>query len=206
MAMPASGCLGILSCPGSVACTSISQAVDGNVTPPKSLCALSVTAGKSAPHGMTEFYGYGPTPKVVNLLCLTCTGNNTITARATSCLCVNPAMSSGECYCPTFSWCLFNDLDYGVFASFCVSRDGVCIECCAISPDGSYSHSGSFSTCIPSGEVICIMTCARRGSTVGGNRNEACVCLLSLGAGGSSNITKGVTRTIQTSTTCGAIP
>ena len=58
MAMPASGCIGIITCPNSVACTSIAQAVDGNVTPPKSLATLSATAGKSAPHSMTEFYSY----------------------------------------------------------------------------------------------------------------------------------------------------
>lgn len=58
MAMPASGCIGIITCPNSVACTSIAQAVDGNVTPPKSLSTLSVSAGKTAPHAMTEFYNY----------------------------------------------------------------------------------------------------------------------------------------------------
>lgn len=62
MAMPASGCIGIITCPNSVACTSIAQAVDGNVTPPKSLSTLSVSAGKTAPHAMTEFYNYNPAP------------------------------------------------------------------------------------------------------------------------------------------------
>lgn len=102
MAMPASGCIGIIACPNGVACSSIAQAVDGNVTPPKSLLSLSVAAGKSAPHGMTEFYGYNPTPKYVDFTNIFCSGNNTVNARACSSLDVSPAMSSGEFYCPNF--------------------------------------------------------------------------------------------------------
>lgn len=54
MAMPTSGCIGIKTCPGGL-CSSISCAVDGGSG---SLASLSVTAGKSAPHCMREFYGY----------------------------------------------------------------------------------------------------------------------------------------------------
>ena len=57
MAMPASGCIAILNNTLQT-CSSIAQAVDGNVTPPKSLLTLSVAAGKSAPHCMSEFYNY----------------------------------------------------------------------------------------------------------------------------------------------------
>lgn len=56
--MCSSGSLGLLSAPQG-ACSSISIAVTGNATPPKSLVALSVAAGKTAPHSMLEFYGYG---------------------------------------------------------------------------------------------------------------------------------------------------
>ena len=96
MAMPASGSLGIKICPGSVACTSISQAVDGNVTGDKSLSTLSTTAGKSAPHCMREFYGY-----------------------ASATLCVNPTSAllavfpsiCGICVCASASndWCAIVD-------------------------------------------------------------------------------------------------
>jgi hypothetical protein len=57
MAMPASGSIAILNNTLQT-CSSIAVAVDGNATPPKSLATLSATAGKTAPHGMTEFYGY----------------------------------------------------------------------------------------------------------------------------------------------------
>ena len=60
MAMPASGCIALRTCIVGIACSSISCAVDGNATGSKSLSTLSTTAGKSAPHSMSEFYGYDP--------------------------------------------------------------------------------------------------------------------------------------------------
>jgi hypothetical protein len=65
MAMPASGCIGIIACPNGVACSSIAQAVDGNVTPPKSLAALSVTAGLDG--CMSDFYGYSASSGSISL-------------------------------------------------------------------------------------------------------------------------------------------
>ena len=58
MAMPSSGSIGLKYCVGTTACSSIGVAVDGNTTGDKSLSTLSVSAGKSAPHCMREFYGY----------------------------------------------------------------------------------------------------------------------------------------------------
>lgn len=56
--LPESGSLSLKSAAGAV--RSISSAVDGNETGNKSLTTLSVTAGKTAPHSMLEFYGYDP--------------------------------------------------------------------------------------------------------------------------------------------------
>lgn len=56
MALPASGSLSIKGAAG--VGRSISQEVDGNETGNKSLATLSTSAGKSAPHGMIEFYSY----------------------------------------------------------------------------------------------------------------------------------------------------
>jgi hypothetical protein len=204
MSMPASGCLGILSCPGSVACTSISQAVSGNVTPPKSLCALSVSAGKSAPHGMTEFYGYGPVAKAVDFLCITCVGNNTATARSCSSLSVSPAMSTGECYCPCFCWRVGMDIDAGISAYFTVARNGSTVQTCSAGIDGNICV-GCFSMCVVSGDTVCITTYGKKG-TIAGDISQAMVCMYSMAAGGSSNITKGTTRTVQCSATCGTLP
>lgn len=56
--MPTSGCIALRTCIVGIACSSIACAVDGNAVGSKSLSTLSVTAGKSAPHCMREFYGY----------------------------------------------------------------------------------------------------------------------------------------------------
>ncbi len=56
MSMPASGNLGLLSCPGGIACTSISAAACGTTVGPKCLTALATAAGKTA--CMRAFYSY----------------------------------------------------------------------------------------------------------------------------------------------------
>ena len=66
MAMPSSGCIALRSCITGCACSSISCAVAGIACSPASLSSLSVQAGKSAPHAMTEFYGYSPNILSVN--------------------------------------------------------------------------------------------------------------------------------------------
>lgn len=204
MAMPASGCIGIIACPNGVACSSIAQAVDGNVTPPKSLCALSIAAGKSAPHGMTEFYGYAPAvTKYADFTCISCTGNNTAIARACSSLDVSPAMVSGEYYCPTFCWWLTSDIDYGLMTLFTVARNGSTVCTCSASP-GDYCF-GSFSMCVAQGDTVCITTCARVTTGNMGVANESYICLHSMAGGGCSNIYVGSTRIWQQSITCGAI-
>lgn len=64
MAMCTSGSLAIISAPQG-GCSNISVAVTGNATPPKSLLALSIAAGKSAPHSMLEFRGYTSAATIV---------------------------------------------------------------------------------------------------------------------------------------------
>jgi hypothetical protein len=111
MVMCASGSLGIISAP-QAGCSSISQAVDGNVTPPKSLTTLSVAAGKTAPHAMTEFYGYGGTiPVKLGLVsqsstsssCCVLTKVSGITSSSTAvslCYCIDKsagALTSSSC-------------------------------------------------------------------------------------------------------------
>ena len=61
MAMCTSGNLSICATAGT--CRSISTAVGGGSG---SLSSLSVSAGKSAPHGMIEFYGYSSASLCVN--------------------------------------------------------------------------------------------------------------------------------------------
>ena len=58
MRMPASGCIALRTCITECAYSSISCAVAGFACTPASLSSLSVQAGKSAPHHMSEFYRY----------------------------------------------------------------------------------------------------------------------------------------------------
>lgn len=60
--MPSSGCIALRTCITGCACSSISCAVTGAAQTPSCLSVLSTTAGKSAPHAMSEFYNYVPTP------------------------------------------------------------------------------------------------------------------------------------------------
>jgi hypothetical protein len=96
MAMCSSGSLGIISAPQG-GCSSISVAVDGNTTPPKSLCALSVSAGLPAPHSMLEFYGYDTTPKMVTLVS-TSSSENSSCQIIYGCIDVNPPLTSGNAF------------------------------------------------------------------------------------------------------------
>lgn len=74
MALPGSGSLSIKNAAG--AGRSISQEVDGNETGNKSLLTLSTTAGKTAPHGMVEFYNYSNVATTnVNLTSTAVTGS-----------------------------------------------------------------------------------------------------------------------------------
>ena len=168
MAMPGSGSLGILSCPGSVACTSIAQAVSGNVTPPKSLCALSVSAGKSAPHGMTEFYGYSGS-KAVSIAGLSCSENTSCMCKC-GCLSYSPARSTNECYFPSYCWFLCKSTSALPVGS-CVQMlcNGVSIHCCVIAGKSAYNCVGSWNLdCVDYNDCIDIITLADRGAaTVG---------------------------------------
>ena len=200
MAMPTSGELRISGC--SQACGSIMKAVCSTYTVPQSLSTLSVTAGKTAPHAMTEFYGYAIKP--VDFLCVTCTGNGLNGAVATGCLCSTPAMSAGEYYCANLCWYLSSDADFSTITCFTVLRSGVTFQSCSISP--GISCSGCFTMCVCCGETTCIRTCARVSVGNTGVAGESWICFYSMAAGGCGNITRGTTRTLQSSYTCGLLP
>lgn len=64
MAIPTSGNISIKGTAGT--CRSICTAVvQGGGTASNSLSSLSISAGKSSPHGMREFYGYTPVSDII---------------------------------------------------------------------------------------------------------------------------------------------
>jgi hypothetical protein len=176
MAMPASGCIGIITCPNGVACSSISQAVDGNVTPPKNLCALSVSAGKSAPHGMTEFYNYSST-KCVDI-CTTANNYNSYICWVSGCTCSTPAMTAGQCYCMcSFCICIGNGVgstSVGV-ACVCFNCNGTPVYNCSYGTVGVWSCTGTFNVLVKCGDCLkwYAVACAVVASIA---RPYACLC------------------------------
>lgn len=87
MAMPTSGCIAIKSAPQT--CGSICAAVvQGGGGASGSLSALSVSAGKSAPHCMREFYGYSPPTGSISV-------NNPSTTNSSGSLHINLLTASG---------------------------------------------------------------------------------------------------------------
>jgi hypothetical protein len=153
---------------------------------------------------LLNFRNYNPTQvqKCVNILNVTCIGNNAANSYATGCLCTNPAMSSGEFYCPTFNWRVFNDTYCGSLAIYCVFRNGVCFMGCNAS-QGETCY-GSISFCVPYGDVICLCTRARVFTNNTSYPNEACLYLSTVSGCANFCIYASDERE-QYSYTCGSI-
>jgi len=106
MALPASGNLSLKD--AATISRSIAQEVDGNIIGDKSLCALSLTALKTAPHGMREFYGYSNTSTVSIITYYSTGSEGTPNVCRRACLCITPALTSGQCFCAQLCVCLCN--------------------------------------------------------------------------------------------------
>jgi len=163
MAMPLSGSLGIKSCPGGT-CTSIAQAVNGNITGNKSLITLSVGVGKPAPHCMLEFYGYvtAPTYPTVTISLVP----TPIICATVQCICgvltTSNAMPSNNCYFPYYCW------------SMCASNASISDACVKVVCNGAaiyqcsvcgkiFDCSGIWTTAarkVDYNDTINIITCA----------------------------------------------
>ena len=161
MTMPASGCVGIITCPNSVACTSISQAVSGNVTPPKSLRTLNNTTCNVS-SGMTGYYGYAPVS--VSNFCLGCLCS-TICMCCCGCLTYSVPRRTNECYYPAFLWSLSKSAtSTGVASCVQILCNNTSIYCCTIFGTTAQNCSGSFALrCVDYNDCINIITLACRG-------------------------------------------
>ena len=161
MAMPASGSIAIISAPQ--ACGSICAAVG---CASGSLTTLSVAAGKTAPHSMSEFYNY--VPKLpVDFIQYTTFGTLGVSSYVYRYYCVNPKPSTG-----TYSLCIRGDLctvgqQSGLWARVCVTCNAVSKYCCCV----------GFNVCAPLnvwaaftvGTTDCVRVCAHACAT-----NTAC--------------------------------
>jgi hypothetical protein len=167
--MPASGNIAILDNTLQT-CSSISCAVDGNATPPKSLTALGAAAGFTAPYKMSDFYGYGV---VVNKsvsfsnIASTCPNYDAISECTCSRLAYSTAMSSGECYCPTFCWRLSrggtSSRNGTMIATICCNGSVKCT--CTVISCVTVNCSGSWTFLVKYNDTVCVVTCAVRHIT-----------------------------------------
>lgn len=197
MAMPASGCIGIITCPNSVACTSIAQAVDGNVTPPKSLSTLSASAGKTAPHAMTEFYNYNPAPPTpVNFTVINYNGGDGLNYNTTSCSNVTNPIAVGDCYSITMGidLCINYSLPASTYSCYCIVCNSICIYGACITPSGYCSIPTHTFTVRRNDNILIYQGVNKQGYTcTAGGRSRICINSIS---GIVGNYSKGTTCTM----------
>ena len=127
MAMCPSGSLSICATAG--ACRSISTAVG---TGSGSLAALSVSAGKGAPHAMTEFYSYSADIPV-NFVQYGAIGNMGISNYVCRSFCVVPKATSPTTYTICFSMSMGTVFQAsGAYSRVCITCNASSVFCCCI--------------------------------------------------------------------------
>ena len=162
MSMPASGSIAIISAPQT--CGSICAAVG---CASGSLTTLSVAAGKTAPHGMREFYGYSSTSPI-NFTNITCCQS----IRISYTLSLVGEVNAGTCVGATFCYYVTNG-------------GGKVTSCAAVYCNGVVKYNclgigtGTFPTfTILSTDSVCV--CTRAADLIGSSYAVARICLLSL--------------------------
>ncbi len=175
MAMPASGCIAIVSAPQT--CGSISAAVCGTAQG-SCLSALSVAAGKTAPHCMTEFYGYAGSYTPINMCVYG--GGGCGSGSAISLTCLTPTITvAGDCYCACY--CVGLDARVqasGSFACVCIARAGTAVLNCNVSAGSCANPSVSFLVCC--GQAVTANICGCSTCSTCSTSATACLCLLSI--------------------------
>lgn len=178
MPMPASGSIAILNNTLQT-CSSICASVLGDR---ECLSVLSIIAGKTAPHCMSEFYSFcrETSYKAVGLNQISVAGTNgTATTCRTDCICSNPAMSTDQCYTITICHCLCANTCTGSQSFACGCCNGVGVYSCT-RPNilGAVSFSCSFP--VVAGDTICVKICSIHPIPGGTGISCAFVCITSV--------------------------
>jgi hypothetical protein len=161
MAMPTIGggnCIGLRSCPNSLACSAIGQAVCPGTSSSISLSDMSIRAGKSAPHGIAEFSAYNP--NYVSLLSIGSVGTDGVSLSVQCCHCLvySYTRTVGNTYCVCLTADLFTSSQTGAVAAFCVTCNAVSTLSCQIGPSSTVTTSVSF--VVDSNDAVIIRACA----------------------------------------------
>ena len=173
MAMPASGSIAIISAPQ--ACGSICAAVG---VASGSLTTLSVAAGKTAPHAMTEFYNYSPA-KDINFCQYYYNGGDG-GGNSCSCTCTysTPAMVSPEsyCLCTFYNLCVDFSQSPSALACICITCNGVGVLYCCVNYS-TFCANAAFSRTVDYNDVIRIINRAYTNvlGCSGGVRSQICI-------------------------------
>ena len=188
MAICPSGLLSICATAGS--CRSISTAVG---TGSGSLAALSVSAGKGAPHSMSEFYNYVPKTDINMVQYGSAFGTQGISPYVYRSYCLVPTPAAGQ----TYSLCMRPDICWlgqqsGSYGQVCITCNLTQIYCCRVTSNACVTTPGVLRT-IDSNDCIRIYTCACA-------TNTACTGASGVGAQGCLFSVTGTYH--QKGTTC----
>jgi hypothetical protein len=164
MTMCPTGALGLISAPQG-GCSSIGNAVCVTAPTPSSLSSLSASAGKTAPHGMLEFYNFcrETSYKAIGFSTVSTTGSNGSASSGTIlCICSNPGMVACQCYTIQLCHALCVNSCTGSVARVCVFCNGGVLYSCQIN-NGSVGVSVSCSFVVTEGQTWCVHMCAIHG-------------------------------------------
>ena len=158
MAMPSSGSIAIISAPQT--CGSICAAVG---CASGSLTTLSVAAGKSAPHAMSEFYGYmPPAPIAINFHTIACSVSQ-YNSYWNACTTPIHIAQVNDCYCACIGYSLSVGAASNIQASASFICNGSTLFTCTIAFGIPQSGSFSYTRCY--GDIVC--ACVRACHTLG---------------------------------------
>ena len=138
MGMCTSGAIGIISAPQG-GCSSICTAVG---CASGSLSVLSIAAGKTAPHAMSEFYGYSNISALYlsNIYYCDCFELSENMSQSLDCI---AGMTPNTCVGTTYCWCLTKQTGLAS-SSICIFCNGTCIRGASISGLLSKFCNGTF--------------------------------------------------------------
>ena len=176
MAMPVSGSLSICEA-GLGTCRSIGTAV--STTTSGRLCLLGKCAGKTAPWGMRDFYGYNPYP--VTALAYSCVGTQGVDALTYKYVCYPPKpMEAGTCYymcLKGFVWPYCQpQFSYGYVRTYCNST--VIAYCCVLAPSAVITYFHGFYMC--AGDTLCTLILSQTSDTACQSMTQVYTCIESV--------------------------
>lgn len=198
MGLPTSGNLSIKDGAGTT--RSIAREVDGNVTGDKSLTTLSITASKTAPHSMLEFYGYcAATTKCIGLHeYYTAGSQGSPCRRAYYCLCSVPDYEAGDSATVCVCYCLTNFANSSSminYSCYCTCFSTYYYDTHSNSTDSStytYHCADSLSSTVK--PRVCLYACSNNQNIVGVSGYAcaiACISCISSSSGSNFIIDVG---------------